>query len=177
VKIERAKAQRDRESGGKTIKNDDATQGTEGDAAGTQGDAKGRKGRHVDVDGTGDIDKSLLSTSGAPQKDESQLVIKKKASKRVPADFEVSDKLMAFGIDHGLTETEILQEAETFKDHEFKDARKDWPATFRNWLRREIKWRSKHPGAKLTYAEKLAQDIEELEQNEQQKLIGHVADE
>lgn len=165
-----------------THKSDDATQGTDGDAegrSGTPGDAKGRKGRHIDGDGDGDgdIDKSLLSTSGAPQKDESKSAIKKKASKRVPADFEVSDKLMAFGIDHGLTETEILQAAEAFKDHEFKDARKDWPATFRNWLRREIKWRSKHPGAKLTYAEKLAQDIEQLEQNEQQKLIGHVADE
>ena len=82
----------------------------------------------------------------------------RKPAKRAPRDFEASKAILDFGRQHGFS------------------AKTDWPATFRNWLRREIKWRSKHPGAKLTYAEKLAQDIEQLEQNEQQKLIGHVAD-
>ena len=101
----------------------------------------------------------------------------RKPAKRAPRDFEASKAILDFGRQHGFSESEILDEIDAFKDHTFASAKTDWPATFRNWLRREIKWKSKHPGAKLTYAEKLAQDIEQLEQNEQQKLIGHVADE
>ena len=77
----------------------------------------------------------------------------KHPSKRVPTDFEASKAILDFGRQHGFSESEILDELEAFKDHTFASAKTDWPATFRNWLRKSQKWKSKRPERKLTCAE------------------------
>ena len=104
----------------------------------------------------------------------------KRPTKRAPKDFEASESVLEFGRQHGFSESEILDEIAAFKDHEFARAKKDWPATFRNWLRKSKQWKSERPQKKLTYAERLAEDIQKFDQAdalEQTELIEHVADE
>lgn len=82
------------------------------------------------------------------------------ARKRAPKDFEATAKLLEFGRKEGFTEAEVLREVEAFKDHEYQHTKKDWDATFRNWLRKSKQWKSERkPGKKLTYAAQLAEDM------------------
>lgn len=60
-----------------------------------------------------------------------------RASRRVPADFVVDDRLRDWNREKlGLPDSVIEYETEKFRDHEFKTARKDWRGTWRNWMRR-----------------------------------------
>ena len=77
----------------------------------------------------------------------------KRPAKRAPKDFEASESILDFGRQHGFSESEILNEIAAFKDHSFASAKTDWPATFRNWLRKSEQWKSKEPERKLTCAE------------------------
>jgi hypothetical protein len=55
-----------------------------------------------------------------------------KASRRCPEDFAPSAELVAEVAAPGVN---VARELAKFRDHTFKTARSDWPATFRNWLR------------------------------------------
>ncbi len=110
----------------------------------------------------------------------------KRPAKRAPKDFQASGSILDFGRQHGFSESEILDEIAAFKDHTFASAKTDWPATFRNWLRKSEQWKSGQAHKNLTYAERLALDIKKLEQKgayheesifEQRELIGYVTDE
>ena len=61
-----------------------------------------------------------------------------KPSKRVPSDWrplaDDVDKLTA-----QCPDVDLRLETEIFRDHEFRTARVDWDATWRNWIRREQK--------------------------------------
>ena len=77
----------------------------------------------------------------------------RKPAKRAPKEFSASQSILDFGRQHGFSESEILDELEAFKDHTFASAKTDWPATFRNWLRKSEQWKSKQPQKKLMCAE------------------------
>lgn len=55
------------------------------------------------------------------------------ARRRCPPDFEPDADHRAIAAQRGI---DIAAEAALFRDHEFASPRSDWPATFRNWLRR-----------------------------------------
>ncbi len=57
-------------------------------------------------------------------------------TKKCPADFEVSAELRAWAASKGYSPDFIQRQTEIFLNHEFKTARKDWPACWRNWLMR-----------------------------------------
>ena len=73
-------------------------------------------------------------------------------ARRCPVTFVVDEAMRAWAaVECPLVD--IDAETATMRDHEFADARSDWPATWRNWLRREQKHaqrtaaRSGPPGA------------------------------
>ncbi len=60
-----------------------------------------------------------------------------RARKRAPADFTVTVEMCEWAeATLGLQASAVQFETEKFMDHEFKDAKKDWPATWRNWMRK-----------------------------------------
>jgi len=59
-----------------------------------------------------------------------------RARKRAPADFTVTVEMYEWAeATLGLQASTVQFETEKFMDHEFKNAKKDWPATWRNWMR------------------------------------------
>jgi hypothetical protein len=60
---------------------------------------------------------------------------KPRPSKRCPADFAITAELLAWAAQK-VPGVNIEAETENFRDHEFKDAHTDWPATWRKWMRR-----------------------------------------
>ena len=70
-----------------------------------------------------------------------------------PQDFQASESILDFGRQHGFSELEIQSEIAAFKEQTFATGKTDWPATFRNWLRKSEQWKSKQPERKLTSAE------------------------
>lgn len=74
------------------------------------------------------LDKTRLDTRGA--------------RKRAPQDFALTEKQIQWAANLGFSIDEIELQTETFKDHEFKSARKDWSAVWRNWMRRALEYRN-----------------------------------
>lgn len=64
---------------------------------------------------------------------------KAKASRRCPADWSPRPADLAVAEGEGFTPGEIERELASIRDCEFRNARSDWSATFRNWIRREAK--------------------------------------
>lgn len=69
---------------------------------------------------------------------------KAKASRRCPADWLPSDADLAVGEGEGLSPGAIDRALAKMRDHEFKTARSDWSAAFRNWIRREAESTPRH---------------------------------
>lgn len=63
--------------------------------------------------------------------------------KKAPRDFALSDDLVDYGVEKGLTEDEVSEEYEAFMRCDFKTAHTDARDTFMNWLLREAKSRKK----------------------------------
>lgn len=68
---------------------------------------------------------------------------KKRRSRKAPADFEVTDALRQWAAEK-VPELNIDDETETFRDHEFKDPKRDWPGAWRNWMKRAEQWSKKN---------------------------------
>lgn len=101
----------------------------------------------------------LGSAAGAP---EPSLTITKpkvnRATKRVPVSWSLSDAGADFAISVGMDEQTAKDELGMFRDHEFKNARKDWDAAWRTWCRNWKKWDAGKT-KKLSYSQQLARDI------------------
>lgn len=73
-----------------------------------------------------------------------------RASRRAPKDFRIDDELKKWlrnnHIDLHLAQSEL----EKFLDYEFGRAYSDWPATFRNWIRRAVERQSTKADAPAT---------------------------
>ena len=59
----------------------------------------------------------------------------KRASKKCPADFSITDDLRAWAATEAPS-VDIESETKRFKDHTFNHTRTDWTGTWRNWMRR-----------------------------------------
>lgn len=59
-----------------------------------------------------------------------------RASRRCPSNFEVSQDMRDWAREH-CPGVEIDAATAAFRDHQFRDSKSDWPATWRNWMRRE----------------------------------------
>ena len=69
-------------------------------------------------------------------KTRSEEIRSERARKRAPADFTVIVEMYEWAeATLGLQASTVQFETEKFMDHEFKNAKKDWPATWRNWMR------------------------------------------
>lgn len=60
---------------------------------------------------------------------------KQAASKRCPADFVVTDEMREWA-EREAPGANVDRETKKFADYQFKTAYTDWPATWRNWMRR-----------------------------------------
>lgn len=89
-------------------------------------------------------------------------------AKRVPAEFDVTADLRAWAAEE-VPRVDIDSETKRFRDHEWKQARTDWPAAWRNWMRRASEsgnWRGSPPSRaspnEPTYVTKYGRAIAEL---------------
>lgn len=77
-----------------------------------------------------------------------------KKQKRAPKNFALDDSLKDFARSHGMTDAQIADEFAQLKDHEYKEARGDWPAAWRSWVRNWKKWNrsdQSDPEARVVY--------------------------
>lgn len=63
-----------------------------------------------------------------------------RASRRCPAGFELDDEMRAWATQNA-PGVDVAAETAKFLDHTFATARTDWPATWRNWMRKA--WETK----------------------------------
>lgn len=94
----------------------------------------------------------------------------KRTPTHLPKDWQPSDEDRAFAESEGMTEAQTDREAQRFKDHwktTAKNATKaDWPATWRNWIRRIIddpKWKSANGRGEPAWRIERAQSFEDIQ--------------
>jgi hypothetical protein len=67
--------------------------------------------------------------------------IEHRAAKRCPTTYQPHPDLIdSLAEETGISQLDVLALVNEMKDHEFKAAKKDWDAVFRNWVRRSVKW-------------------------------------
>ena len=90
--------------------------------------------------------RATTSTDASQTKDEQRMnkVVNKegaskrlKASKRCPDDFQVTTEMLEWA-EQKCPHVDVDLQTEVFRNHEFKDAKTDWPAAWRNWMLRNI---------------------------------------
>jgi hypothetical protein len=67
-------------------------------------------------------------------------------SRTVPEDFEVTQAMREWARAK-CPEVNIEAETESFRDHEFRDPRSNWPAAWRQWMRRSPQFKPRMNGA------------------------------
>lgn len=82
---------------------------------------------------------------------------KPRATRQCPESFEVSDELKAWAAAE-CPGVDLLRETAKFRDHTFKTAHSDWPATWRNWMRNASQFTK--TGSKLSTFIKAPSDAE-----------------
>ncbi len=60
---------------------------------------------------------------------------RKRATKRCPDDFEITSQMVDWAANRNLS-IDLQRETEKFKDHEYRSAKTDWAACWRNWMLR-----------------------------------------
>ncbi len=90
----------------------------------------GKSRAHLDVSVFGDVSVSVSDAlpSVVPR-------ARGRPSKRCPEDFEVTAELRAWAAEKA-PGVDVDRETEAFRDWEFRDAKSDWPATWRRWMRK-----------------------------------------
>jgi hypothetical protein len=79
-----------------------------------------------------------------------------RATKRVPEKWKPPPQGLKFAADVGMTSEECVEQLDQFRDHEFKNARKDWDAAWRTWCRNWKKWGKDETHKRDTFDAKLA---------------------
>ena len=89
----------------------------------------------------------------------------------IPDEWEVSESLLKWTKDMGLTDKTIRDEVGAFKDHQYKRPMMKPDACWRNWVRNGIKWGSIVPVVQREYRtveevseEQKAEDIRKWEE-------------
>ena len=71
----------------------------------------------------------------------------KRGAKRCPPSYQPSSELLdSLCAETGFGTPDLMLMLREMKDHEFTTAKKDWSAVFRNWVRRDKKWRKDNVG-------------------------------
>lgn len=85
------------------------------------------------------IEKSALSAHSYSYSDSDTESGKRKKAppprKRCPADFQITQELRAWAATNA-PDVNLERETESFRDWEFRTGRRDWPATWRTWMRK-----------------------------------------
>ena len=71
-----------------------------------------------------------------PTSTRKELSTRERPTRRCPAGYSPSPETVAVANELGFTAGELERELAKIRDHEFRDARSDWDAVTRNWLRR-----------------------------------------
>jgi len=66
----------------------------------------------------------------------------KRGSRRAPKNYQIDDNMKAWLREQSISFDFAQTELANFLDHEFRDPRKDWNASFRTWMRNAKKWQS-----------------------------------
>ena len=69
----------------------------------------------------------------------------------VPDDWEMSDSLLKWTKAKGLTDSDIEDQLESFRDHQYKRPMMRPDACWRNWVKNAIKWGNVTPVVQKTY--------------------------
>ena len=83
------------------------------------------------------------------------------ARKKAPDDFEITDAMREWAL-KSCPGVDLDRETESFKDYTFASAKTDWPATWRNWIRKSVKTGTVRP---TRYAQLTAQAQKPREQD------------
>jgi hypothetical protein len=84
----------------------------------------------------------------------------------VPDDWEISPALMKWTKDKGLTDKQIADLEERFRDHQYKRPMKRADACWRNWVRNSIEW-----GHVVPVQETRHRQVQEVSEEQRQKDI------
>ena len=95
-----------------------------------------------------------------------------KAGKQCPIDFLITDAMRIWA-EAKVPGVDIDDETEMFCDHEFAHSHKNWPATWRNWMRREQKAINKIQSNRDFYAGKIQKPVT---QEQSMKEINDLAE-
>lgn len=77
-----------------------------------------------------------------------------RARKRAPTSYQPSKELLAsLATETNSKDWQLNDLLNEMKDHEFKSAKKDWDAVFRNWVRRSTRWNTQPPAETSRYRE------------------------
>ena len=87
---------------------------------------------------------------------------KAKGSRRCPPDWLPPPEFEAwFQANTTLTRDQVNAELARFHDHEFATPKRDWVATFRNWLRKAEEYQRSRPGRSESVADHLSRAVTE----------------
>ena len=81
------------------------------------------------------VKKPLKKPRNEPVREGPRMRRTSQASTRCPQNFQVTENLMDWAAEEFPT-INLKTETEAFRDHEFARARTDWPAAWRNWIRK-----------------------------------------
>ena len=81
--------------------------------------------------------------------DEGDARVAARPAKRCPPSFEPDDELRQWAM-RDFPSVDFRAELAKFRDHEFAKARSDWPAAFRNWIRKADELRPRKAGRETT---------------------------
>lgn len=100
----------------------------------------------------------------------------KRAARKCPADFALTDDLREWAVENA-PDVDVDLSTATFRDHTFKTAITDWPATWRNWLRNDQKFVNERRvrGMGRTPAQSFRERDEQLARDKVAAFTGHVA--
>lgn len=126
----RTRSYRDRQAA-----SSDATQShvTPSDATQRQETPRGEESREEQIQKTPPASRVPPADAGRPR-----------AAKRCPESF-APDQILTQWARHEAPQADFDRELAKFRDHTFKTAHSDWPAAFRNWLRRASDDAAKRP--------------------------------
>lgn len=102
-----------------------------------------------------------LSVGGAP---------KKRAAKKCPADFVLTDDLREWAVEHA-PDVDPDKATEAFRDHTFRNAITDWPGAWRNWLRKDQEFAANRRG-RVTTGQQAPKTFAELSADHARKTVA-----
>jgi len=99
---------------------------------------------------------------------------RKRASRKAPADFVVTDELRAWAAENAPL-VDVDKATEKFRDHTFKTAMLDWPATWRNWLRKDQEFKEQRNPARAPAPVRMPKSFREADEEAARRRFEEAA--